>query len=163
MWYASRDEYVYVRTLILCATRCMGMEHERDGLHARIADLSAAREAAEQAKQSLSKAIAQAGADRDEAVRYNLNLQRKLTSLESKHSELEAAYQELKREADAVRGDNSKLNQETAKLQQAVQRLGSERDTLKQEKSDVAHRCAEELRHLQSMVAAGDAAALKRG
>lgn len=59
--------------LLLC--RCMGLEHERDGLTARLSTAAAEANRTEAARSQLSARVTSLEAAREEVLQHNLNLQ----------------------------------------------------------------------------------------
>lgn len=109
--------------LLLYPCRCTALEQERNDLKEKVSDLSQAVADSNLAKTELKQQLKSTSADRDEAVRHNLKLQSKLSSLEDDYSGLIQVNKEAMRELDESRAQVDKLNKEAGQLSALVEKL----------------------------------------
>jgi len=126
--------------------RCTHLEQERDKLHKKISDLTTSKTAAETTNKTLVTKVTQLEADRDEAMRYNLNWQKKYASLEEQHSDLQGLYDaavtaraEAELGLEGVRAEKAALGREVDKLAGAMEKLEGKYASLEATAAQLRH------------------------
>eukprot|EP00775_Hariotina_reticulata_P006174 gene6174-6412_t len=103
--------------------RCTAIEQERSALTDKVGALTTAVAEGQEAQSKLRHRLQQMESDRDEAVRHNLNLQRKLTTLEEGHSALSSAHKEQAAALEASMSQAAQLVKENKQLHATAEKL----------------------------------------
>lgn len=107
----------------ISACRCTALEQERDRLKEKVSELSATVADASDTKTQLKQQLKTSTADRDEAVRHNLKLQSKLSSLEEDYAGLQQVNQEAVRQLEESKAQVDRLTKEAGQLTALVEKL----------------------------------------
>lgn len=105
--------------------RCTALEQDRQNLTAQLSDAGTALSDNSAARSKLQQQLSHAQAEREETVRLNLNLQRKLSVLEEQHAALSSVHKEKLQALDLTLAEAARLDKEVGKLMGSLEKLES--------------------------------------